>query len=128
MTPREYLKKCTDAELFEIVNGINYEIKDRLIALFKSNGCTAVEISEEGIEASVNDMYGLHKWKENDDILEKWVKITEIGYGIVLDEEHKPLDYLYVVTTDCEQYTNDEINDACLWDLYHTVKEALEKK
>lgn len=128
MEPKEYLKNCTDKELFEIVNGVEHEIEKRLINLLKSHGCTVVYISEnEGIEASVNDIYGVHKWGENEPG-EKWVKLDTVGYAVMKDNEGEPpIEFLYVVTKNGEQYSNDEINGYCLWDLYKSVKDIFEK-
>lgn len=126
MTQEEYLKNCTDDELFKLIFKLNTEIVERLISLFKSKGCTAVEISKNaGVEANVNDMFGSHKWP-NDEIYDKWVKVEEIGYATMLDEEHAPFDYIYVVTDNSEVYSHDEINEHCLWDLYAAAKEAFE--
>ena len=126
IAPKEYLKSCTDQELFEIVNGVEKEITDRLIALLKNYSCTTVFIpKDEGVAVSVNDMYGAHKWPDSEQ-LEKWVDVTEVGYGVILDSEQQPLEYLYVLTENCEQYSNDEINDYCLWDLYKAVKDTLQ--
>lgn len=126
--PKEYLTNCTDQELFEIVNGIEQEIKKRLIALFKSNNCTVVCISEdEGISANVNNLYGCHKWDLDDEHLDKWVDVVEIGYGTILDENKAPFDYLFVITDKCEDFSGEEINGECLWDLYKAVKDVFEK-
>lgn len=128
LTPKEYLVNCTDQELFEIVNGIEQEIEKRLIALFKSHNCTVVCVSkDEGISANVNDIYGCHKWDSDDEHFDKWVDVVEIGYGTVLDKDKIPLDYLFVITDKCEEFSNDEINGECLWDLYKAVKDVFEK-
>ena len=128
MEPKEYLKNCTDQELFQFVNGIDFEIEDRLIDLLKSHGCTVVYFPEnEGVMANVNDIYGTHKWGENEPD-EKWIDVEEVGYATILDNDNKnPQDYLYVIAKNQEQYSNDEINGVCMWDLYHAVKEIFEK-
>ena len=126
MTPEEYLKNCTDKELFKIVNGVVEEIKDRLIKLFKDYNCTIVEVPrDEGFEVNVNNLYDIHKW-ENPDMSEKWVKVSEIGYGTILDNDNTSLDYLYIVTDKSEMYSNDEINGTSLWDMYATVRDFLQ--
>ena len=127
LTPKEYLANCTDQELFEIVNGIAQEIEKRLIALFKAHNCTVVCISkDEGISAKVNDVYGCHKWDLDYEHLDKWVDVVEIGYRTVLDKDKTPLDYLFVITDKYEEFTNEEINGECLWDLYKAVKDVFE--
>ena len=126
MTPKEYLEKCTDKELFEIVNGIEPEIEKRLINLFKAHNCTMVYLpKDERVAANVNNIYGLHKWDDNDQF-DKWIDITEIGYKTAFDKDNALLDYLYVITDKCEEYANDEINGECLWDLYKEVKDKFE--
>lgn len=126
LTPKEYLENCDDHELFEIVNGIEQEIEKRLIALFKAHNCTVVCISkDEEISANVSDIYGCHKWNLDD--IDKWVDVVEIGYGTVLDKDKTPLDYLFVITDKYEEFSNEEINGECLWDLYKAVKDAFEK-
>ena len=126
--PIEYLKACDDAQLFKIVNGVEPEIEQRLINLFKAHNCTVVCVpKDEGIAANVNDMYGCHKWEIDEEHLDKWVDVVEIGYGTVLDNDKTPLDYLFVITDKCDEFSNEEINGECLWDLYKAVKDVFEK-
>ena len=80
---------------------------------------------DERVAANVNNIYGLHKWDDNDQF-DKWIDITEIGYKTAFDKDNALLDYLYVITDKCEEYANDEINGECLWDLYKEVKDKFE--
>lgn len=127
MTPTEYLQNCTDTELFETLIKIDLEINKRLINLFKKHNCTTVYVPEdEDMEVNVNNCFDMHNWEENSPF-DKWVKISEIGYGTILDEDKTPINFVYVITKNGEQYSGDEVNENSMWDIYKTAKDILEK-
>ena len=123
---KQFLEKCTDKEIFEIVSTVGTEIKNRLIGLLKKKGCTSIYFgSNDDAYISVNDIYGAHGWTEGE--IERVVKIEEIGYTDIFEEGKVFKDILYVITDKSEQYSGDEINEDCLWDLYKDVKDILVK-
>ena len=129
ITPKEYLTNLTDEELFQFVNAIDEEIKIRIISLFKAHSCTVVYIpSATPVEASVNNIFDVHPWKKDDNIIEKWVEVDQIGYSSWKDPNTNDIiDSLYVITKNGEIYEGDEINEFCLWDLYKEIKDILEE-
>lgn len=125
MTPKEYLKNCTDQELFEIITNVNTEVDNRLVNLLKGHNCTTVYIpGSEDLRTKVNDVYGIHGLKGDKD---EWVNVSEIGYGTVLDSDDHPVDFIYIVTYKGEIYAGDELCEDTIWDLYKSVKDKFEK-
>lgn len=122
----EHLKSCSDQELYNLIIKTAPEVKRRLINLLKEHNCTSVYIPrDEDQYASVNDMYGTHGWDK--DTQEKDIRITEVGFANVFDEDTVFNDNLYVLNERDEMYSGDEINEDCLWDIYHYVREMFKE-
>ena len=123
---KEFLRKCTDKEIFEIVSNVGTEIKNRLIDLLKKTGCTSIYLGDnDDAYVSVNDIYEAHGWENGE--MNRLVNIEEIGYTDIFEEGKVFKDILYVITDKSEQYSGDEINEDSLWDLYKDVKDILVK-
>ena len=122
----EFVKERTDDDLFSLTNEIDKEIKCRLISLLKENNCTSVIFSiDEGVYASVINIYGANKFKN---VVSTDVDIISVGYENVHDGESVYSDCLYVVTNEGIKFDDEEISEWCLWDLYKSTKDKLLKK
>ena len=122
----DFLKDLTDNEIFDIDFHLGSEIKRRIVELLKKHGCTSVYLSEDSdVGISVNDSYGTHRWEEDE--LDRWVNVREAGYIDVFEGGKVYHDILYIITDKNEQYSDEELNNYSIWDLYKAIKEVFEK-
>ena len=116
-----FLKECNDIEILDVINSINEEIKDRIISLFKENGCTCVEFSEnDDAYVRVNNIYGTHGFDED-----KFINVETFGVCSVYCGENNCPEVLYVITKGNEEFSGEEIDEDSLYDLYRTTKEKI---
>ena len=126
MVVQDFLKECTDKEIFEIVIYVGSEIKRRIINLLKQHYCSSVQIpGNDEVTVGVNNLYEVHDWAE--DVTEKTLSVAEIGFSNSFVNGEVFEDILYVVTKNGEQYSHDEINEDTLWDVYKTIRDLFEK-
>ena len=122
----DFLKGLTDKEIFDIDFHLGSEIKRRIVELLKKHGCTSVYLSEDSDAGiSVNDSYGTHRWGEGE--FDRWVDVREVGYTDIFEGGKVYHDILYIITDKDEQFSNEELNDYTIWDLYIAIKEVFEK-
>ena len=120
-----FLKKCTDDEIFSIVSNLDTEISHRIVDLLKANGCTSVEFSLDDIYFTVNNIYGTHKFDEGLDT--KVVNVREVGFTNVYCNGEVFKEYIYLITNDGEYFCGDDLEPNEFWDLYHSIKEKFSK-